>query len=148
MEVAGWQPRRFPETGVPLQVVELPGSRLPPLSVPIPKGPSSTREPAFVTGALDIAPESVCFSPNEALWRIASRVQIARRLHVSRGDGAVRMNRAIALLKRRIDARTQSLWRFCAVRRVGSGRGKRSLGRYLLIIHYYIPKTHYNYTCK
>ena len=35
--------------------------------------------------------------------------EISRRLHVSRGNVAVRMNRAIALLKRRIDARTQSL---------------------------------------
>ena len=35
--------------------------------------------------------------------------RIARLLHVSRGNVAVRMNRAINLLKRRIDARTQSL---------------------------------------
>ena len=35
--------------------------------------------------------------------------RIARLLHVSRGNVAVRMNRAINLLKRRIDARTRSL---------------------------------------
>ena len=34
--------------------------------------------------------------------------EISRRLHVSPGNVAVRMNRAITLLKRRIDARTQS----------------------------------------
>ena len=36
-----------------------------------------------------------------------SNKQISRRLHVSRGNVAVRMNRAIALLKRRIDVRAQ-----------------------------------------
>ena len=35
--------------------------------------------------------------------------EISRRLRLSRGNVAVRMNRAVTLLKRRIDARTQSL---------------------------------------
>ena len=43
------------------------------------------------------------------LYQGFSNKEISRRLHVSRGNVAVRMNRAIALLKRRIDARTQSL---------------------------------------
>ena len=43
------------------------------------------------------------------LYQGFSNKQIARRLHVSRGNVAVRMNRAIALLKRRIDARARSL---------------------------------------
>lgn len=43
------------------------------------------------------------------LYQGFSNKQIARCLHVSRGNVAVRMNRAIALLKRRIDARTRSL---------------------------------------
>ena len=43
------------------------------------------------------------------LYQGFSNKQIARCLHVSRGNVAVRMNRAITLLKRRIDARTQSL---------------------------------------
>ena len=38
-----------------------------------------------------------------------STKQISRHLHISRGNVAVRMNRAITLLKRRIDARTRSL---------------------------------------
>ena len=43
------------------------------------------------------------------LYQGFSNKQISRRLHLSRGNVAVRMNRAIALLKCRIDARTQSL---------------------------------------
>ena len=43
------------------------------------------------------------------LYQGLSNKQISRRLHVSRGNIAVRMNRAIALLKRRIDARARSL---------------------------------------
>ena len=43
------------------------------------------------------------------LYQGLSNKQISRRLHLSRGNVAVRMNRAIALLKCRIDARTQSL---------------------------------------
>ena len=43
------------------------------------------------------------------LYQGLSNKQIARRLHVSRGNVAVRMNRAITLLKRRIDARARSL---------------------------------------
>ena len=43
------------------------------------------------------------------LYQGFSNKEISRRLHVSRGNVAVRMNRAIALLKRRIDARTRSL---------------------------------------
>ena len=43
------------------------------------------------------------------LYHGFSNKQISRHLHVSRGNVAVRMNRAINLLKRRIDARTQSL---------------------------------------
>ena len=43
------------------------------------------------------------------LYQGFSNKQIARCLHVSRGSVAVRMNRAINLLKRRIDTRTQSL---------------------------------------
>ena len=39
------------------------------------------------------------------LYQRFSNKQIARRLHVSRGIVAVRMNRAVTLLKRRIDAR-------------------------------------------
>ena len=38
-----------------------------------------------------------------------SNKEISRLLHVSRGNVAVRMNRAITLLKRRIDARARSL---------------------------------------
>ena len=43
------------------------------------------------------------------LYQGLSTKQISRNLHISRGNVAVRMNRAISLLKRRIDARTQSL---------------------------------------
>ena len=43
------------------------------------------------------------------LYQGFSNKQIARLLHVSRGNVAVRMNRAITLLKRRIDARTRSI---------------------------------------
>ena len=43
------------------------------------------------------------------LYQGFSNREISRRLHVSRGNVAVRMNRAITLLKRRIDARTRSL---------------------------------------
>ena len=43
------------------------------------------------------------------LYQGLSNKQISRCLHVSRGNVAVRMNRAIALLKRRIDARARSL---------------------------------------
>ena len=41
------------------------------------------------------------------LYQGFSNKQISRCLHVSRGNVAVRMNRAILFLKRRIDARTQ-----------------------------------------
>ena len=43
------------------------------------------------------------------LYQGFSNKEISRCLHVSSGNIAVRMNRAISLLKRRIDARTQSL---------------------------------------
>ena len=43
------------------------------------------------------------------LYQGFSNKEISRLLHVSRGNVAVRMNRAITLLKRRIDARTRSL---------------------------------------
>ena len=43
------------------------------------------------------------------LYQGFSTKKISRLLHVSRGNVAVRMNRAITLLKRRIDARTHSL---------------------------------------
>ena len=43
------------------------------------------------------------------LYQGFSTKEISRHLHVSRGNVAVRMNRAITLLKRRIDARTRSL---------------------------------------
>ena len=43
------------------------------------------------------------------LYQGLSTKQISRNLHISRGNVAVRMNRAISLLKRRIDVRTQSL---------------------------------------
>ncbi len=43
------------------------------------------------------------------LYQGLSNKQISRSLHVSRGNVAVRMNRAISLLKRRIDARARSL---------------------------------------
>ena len=42
------------------------------------------------------------------LYQGFSNKEISRRLHVSRGNVAVRMNRAISLLKRRIDARARS----------------------------------------
>ena len=48
------------------------------------------------------------------LYQGFSNKQIARLLHVSRGNVAVRMNRAIALLKRRIDARTQFISPKCS----------------------------------
>ena len=43
------------------------------------------------------------------LYQGFSNKEISRRLHVSRGNVAVRMNRAITLLKRRIDACARSL---------------------------------------
>ena len=43
------------------------------------------------------------------LYQGFSTKQISQLLHITRGNVAVRMNRAITLLKRRIDARTQSL---------------------------------------
>ena len=43
------------------------------------------------------------------LYQGFSNKEISRRLHVSRGNVAVRMSRAITLLKRRIDARARSL---------------------------------------
>lgn len=43
------------------------------------------------------------------LYQGFSNKEISRRLHVSRGNVAVRMNRAVTLLKRRIDARARSL---------------------------------------
>ena len=43
------------------------------------------------------------------LYQGLSTKQISQNLHISRGNVAVRMNRAISLLKRRIDARTRSL---------------------------------------
>lgn len=43
------------------------------------------------------------------LYQGFSNKDISRCLHISRGNVAVRMNRAIALLKRRIDARTRAL---------------------------------------
>ena len=45
------------------------------------------------------------------LYQGFSNKQISRCLHVSRGSVAVRMNRAVNLLKRRIDARARSLSR-------------------------------------
>lgn len=42
------------------------------------------------------------------LYQGFSNKEISRRLHVSRSNVAVRMNPAIALLKRRIDARARS----------------------------------------
>jgi len=42
------------------------------------------------------------------LYQGFSNKEISRRLHLSRGNVAVRMNRAITLLKRRIDARARS----------------------------------------
>ena len=43
------------------------------------------------------------------LYQGLSTKQVSQNLHISRGNVAVRMNRAISLLMRRIDARTQSL---------------------------------------
>lgn len=43
------------------------------------------------------------------LYQGFSNKEISRLLRVFRGNVAVRMNRAITLLKRRIDARTRSL---------------------------------------
>ncbi len=43
------------------------------------------------------------------LYQGLSTRQVSQNLHISRGNVAVRMNRAISLLKRRIDARTRSL---------------------------------------
>ena len=43
------------------------------------------------------------------LYQGFSTKQISQHLHISRGNVAVRMNRAISMIKRRIDARTRSL---------------------------------------
>jgi len=43
------------------------------------------------------------------LYQGFSNEEISRHLHVSRGNIAVRMNRAITLLKRRLEARSRSL---------------------------------------
>ncbi|MCY3757628.1 MAG: sigma-70 family RNA polymerase sigma factor [Acidobacteria bacterium] len=43
------------------------------------------------------------------LYQGLSNKQISRRLHLSRGNVAVRLNRAVALLKRRFDSRIRSL---------------------------------------
>ena len=43
------------------------------------------------------------------LYQGFSTKQISRHLHISRGNVAVRMNRAISMIKRRIDARARSL---------------------------------------
>ena len=43
------------------------------------------------------------------LYQGFSTKQISQRLHISRGNVAVRMNRAINMIKRRIDARSRSL---------------------------------------
>lgn len=43
------------------------------------------------------------------LYQGLSTKQISRRLHLSRGNVAVRLNRAVALLKRRFDSRIRSL---------------------------------------
>ena len=43
------------------------------------------------------------------LYQGFSTRQISQHLHISRGNVAVRMNRAISMIKRRIDARTRSL---------------------------------------
>ena len=43
------------------------------------------------------------------LYQGFSTTQISQHLHISRGNVAVRMNRAISMIKRRIDARARSL---------------------------------------
>ena len=43
------------------------------------------------------------------LYQGFSTKEISRHLHISRGNVAVRMNRAISMIKRRIDARARSL---------------------------------------
>ena len=58
---------------------------------------------------IDLLPGSYRQVIKLRLYQGFSNKEISRRLHVSRGNVAVRMNRAINLLKRRIDARAQSL---------------------------------------
>ena len=58
---------------------------------------------------IDLLPQTYRQVIKLRLYQGFSNKQIARCLHVSRGNVAVRMNRAITLLKRRIDARARSL---------------------------------------
>ena len=58
---------------------------------------------------IDLLPKTYRQVIKLRLYQGCSNKQIARCLHVSRGNVAVRMNRAINLLKRRIDARARSL---------------------------------------
>ena len=58
---------------------------------------------------IDLLPKTYRQVIKLRLYQGFSNKQIARCLHVSRGNVAVRMNRAITLLKRRIDARDRSL---------------------------------------
>ena len=58
---------------------------------------------------IDLLPGSYRQVIKLVLYQGLSNKEISRRLHVSHGNVAVRMNRAINLLMRRIDARTQSL---------------------------------------
>ena len=58
---------------------------------------------------IDLLPGTYRQVINLRLYQGFSNKEISRRLHVSRGNVAVRMNRATTLLKRRIDARARSL---------------------------------------
>ena len=64
---------------------------------------------ALLSEMIDLLPGTYRQVIKLRLYQGLSNKQISRRLHVSRGNVAVRMNRAITLLKRRIDARTRSL---------------------------------------
>ena len=86
---------------------------------PLQVGRAPTRDPEALAqerGLLVLLREMIDLLPGTyrqviklRLYQGFSNKQIARCLHVSRGNVAVRMNRAINLLRRRIDARAQSL---------------------------------------
>ncbi len=57
---------------------------------------------------IDVLPETYSQVIKLRLYQGFSNKQISRYLHISRGNVAIRMNRAISLLKRRIDARVSS----------------------------------------
>lgn len=63
----------------------------------------------LLRGMIDLLPATYRQVLKLRLYQGLSNKQISRRLHLSRGNVAVRLNRAIALLKRRFDSRIQSL---------------------------------------